>query len=659
MHFRQWFCSFQICFFSCGRLVHAATGSGVTSTLIPSSVDGEPFSSATPAAGAPAAVDVTSVGPTEASTEHSTLTANLDSTLGSTLTSNLDSTLTSNLDSSLTSNLDSTLTSNLDSSLTSNLDSTLSSIATTPLTASVAASEAPPATPVLPLVTSEGCLCDLTPDFCDIGCCCDTVDCGIANLSAVFTGCPQKVMLGVCIEKWLMFTANVDSSLVTVTDSLFCVRPTDNAARSLRAPPPYLALGDSYHFSPPAPTSSSHSRGFYRVDDVIQTYFSNSTVRGLLRQPSPGAAAAFCTNGNPAKFLRSTSLSCTRVLTPQSCATDPNLNAGSYFSDMSLIKTPIVETEPVSDFLIPVSPLSEWPAPTEQNDLCVNVVKNVEFVIRYTERGDLTSVTVDVVLADVDPTQSLLQTHSVQFQLAAPSSPSGAPIPAVGIQVGSPVIGRFDGAPRPLSTLGVSRSGECSSEPSGRAPVLFAHNALDGCTFSSESRNCSELRSQIYGVLRGLAAPDVIAMNFGSQPDWTRVLTQECPVSLQETCESGCVLPKSLSIRVLWARQGPLDLPQNYILGAKYLFRCQSLKCPLSSPVPLTTEVTFVDITLYPEPPRGSPRPDWRFPFGFFSRGSAELDGHVVVSGSVTQEVTWSFKLLAAMLLTGLEFLIS
>lgn len=37
-----------------------------------------------------------------------------------------------------------------------------------------------------------GCLCDLTPDFCDIGCCCDTVDCGVANLSTVFTGCPQK-----------------------------------------------------------------------------------------------------------------------------------------------------------------------------------------------------------------------------------------------------------------------------------------------------------------------------------------------------------------------------------------------------------------------------------------------------------------------------------
>lgn len=51
--------------------------------------------------------------------------------------------------------------------------------------------------------------------------------------------------------------------------------------------------------------------------------------------------------------------------------------------------------------------------------------------------------------------------------------------------------------------------------------------------FSSQSSDCSELRSQIYGVLQGLATPDVIAMNFGSQLDWTRVITQECPVRLQ------------------------------------------------------------------------------------------------------------------------------
>ncbi|XP_044035374.1 tectonic-3-like [Siniperca chuatsi] len=595
MNSRQWCRSVQIFIFLCGRVANAVTESGVTS----SPTNGEPFSSATPAPGGTGTVDST----TEAVT--------------------------------------------------------LDSMATTTLTVSEAptvVTEAPSATSGQPVVISEGCLCDLTPDFCDIGCCCDTVDCRIANLSTVFTGCPQKAISGVCIEKWLMFRANVDSSLVTVTDSLFCVRPEDNSAQSLPALPRYPALGDSYHFSPPTPKSSSHSRDFYRVDDVIQTYFSSFSVRGLLRQPSPGAAAAFCNSRNPAKFLRSVSLSCTRMLTPQSCTTDPNLSARSYVSNLRLIKIPIMETTPVSDFLIEVTPLSEWPAPSQQNNSCVNVVKKVEFVIGYTGRGELTYASVNVVLADVDPNQLLLQTHSVQFQLATPSPTPGGPIPAVGLRAGSPVIGRFDGEVKPLTTLGVSQSGECSSDPSRRASILFTHNTITGCTFSSPSSDCSELRSQIYGILQGLATPDVIAMNLGSQPDWTRVITQECPVSLQETCESGCFLPNSLWIRVLWARQGLLDLPQSYILGAKYLFQCQHVKCPLSSPIALTTEVTFVDTTVYPEPPRGLPQPNWKFPFGFFTRGTAELDGHIVINGSDTEKVTWSLMLFTVMLLTGLEF---
>lgn len=34
--------------------------------------------------------------------------------------------------------------------------------------------------------------------------------------------------------------------------------------------------------------------------------------------------------------------------------------------------------------------------------------------------------------------------------------------------------------------------------------------------------------------------------------------------------------------------------------------------------MPLTTTVTFVDITQKPEPPRGQPRTDWKLPFDFF-----------------------------------------
>lgn len=514
------------------------------------------------------------------------------------------------------------------------------------------ATEAPSVQPVV----TQGCLCDLTPDFCDIGCCCDTVDCGVANLSTVFTGCPQKAISGVCIEKWLMFRANVDLSTVTVTDSLFCVQPKDNIGPSVEAAPQYPALGNSYYFVPPEPTTTTYTRDFYRVDDVILTYFSKTLVRGLLRQPSPGVASALCATHNPAKFLRSLSLSCSREVTLQSCTRDPSLNAHSYFKDLNLIKNPILETDPVSDVLIPVTPLSDWPAPSQQNNFCVNVVQKVEFIIGYTGRGEVVNAKVNVVLMNVDPDQLLLQTHSVQFQLTTTSPTPGETIPAVGLRVGSPVVGRYeDAVVKPLTVIGLSQSGVCSSDPSSRTAVLFAHNTISGCTFTSLLTNCTALRTQIYSILQGLAAPDVVAMNSNPQPDWTRVITEKCLISsVQEPCQSGCILPHTLSVRVLWARQGLLELPQNYILGVKYVFYCSTFKCPVASSLALTTEVTFVDTTVYPKAPSGVPEPQWMFPFGFFTRGTAELDGHIVPNSSESQKMTWSLILSAVVLKTAL-----
>ncbi|XP_051928049.1 tectonic-3-like [Hippocampus zosterae] len=482
--------------------------------------------------------------------------------------------------------------------LTDNVNSTNLPSGTTESMSDTVGSTAPPH-----VEAAKACACDLTPGVCDIGCCCDTGDCGFADLSTIFTGCQQKAKSGACIEKWLVFRSNVDSSLVTVTESLFCVQSA--AVDHFKVPTAPLqlpSLGDSYHFAPAQSISVGHSRHFYRVDDVIQTYFSSSSVRGLLRQPSPGATSAFCLNRNPARFLRSESFSCTRLVAPQSCTKDPNLSALSYFSDLSLIQIPKPAQEQVADLLIPVSPLSDWPAPSEQNNLCVNVTKKVEFVIVYTDRGALASATVNVVLADVEINQLFQQVHSVQFKLGTPRPSSRLMIPSVGLRAGSGLLGRYQGVVKPVTVMGLPPAGECSSDPSARASVLFTHNTIAGCAFSSPSRDCAELRSNVRLVLQGDAIPDTIAMSSGSQPEWTRVLKEECPVSSEETCASGCTLPHSLFVQVLWARMGLLDLPQSYILGVKYLFRCQKFQCPLSSTIILTTKVAFADMTVYRQP---------------------------------------------------------
>ncbi|XP_043959177.1 tectonic-3-like isoform X2 [Gambusia affinis] len=502
------------------------------------------------------------------------------------------------------------------------------------------------------------CLCDLTPDFCDIGCCCDTADCDVANLSTIFTGCPKEDVKQVCIEKWLMFRANVDSSLVTVTDTLFCVQAEAAEPPSLPAVTRYPSSGDVYHFSPREYPIPEYRRHFHQVDDLIQTFWYNFSVQGLLHQPAPGAASSFCFNRNPAKFLRSTSLSCTRMVTSQSCTTDPDLSSSSYYFNMSLVTVPTTDTiKLTSDLLVPVTPLSDWPAPVKQNGFCLNVVKTVEFLVYYTPRGELTNASINFTLTDVPLQQLVLQTHSVEFHDTPRPPPEKPKLPAVGLRAGSAVMALINGEMQTLKSLGVSEAGRCSSDPSRLSPVLFTHNTINGCTFSSETQNCTELRSQIYEIFRGSTAPDEIAMNSGLQPNWTRVLIQDCQIDPQESCKSGCDLPVSFSIQIVWARQGFIEVPQNYILGAKFLFRCQNVQCPLSSPLTLTAKATFVETTVYPEAPRGVPQPHWRFPFGFFTRGAAELDGHLDTSGSSAEKVSWSLMAFPLLLLSELGFL--
>ncbi|KAF5892117.1 tectonic-3 isoform X1 [Clarias magur] len=475
---------------------------------------------------------------------------------------------------------------------------------------------------------SDGCTCNVTPDFCDIGCCCDVVDCGVADLSSVFNNCGQEARPGVCIESWLMFRANVDPQLVTDTGTLFCVqRGTDSVSAGQTAPAASVGPSSisSPHFSL-AEVHTTQNSSVYKVDDVILTYYNATSVVSVLRQPSSGAVSSCCVERNPAKFLRSGSLLCSRLVSAQTCRRDSSLSFSSYFTGFSLLKIPHPSETDILKLMIPIVPLVELPGLTQRNGSCMNLVRKVEYVIMYTNAGEITAATVKANVTDASFGTQILQQHSVQFQLATPSS-SPPVLPLVGIEAGTPVIGWFGGQAGPLMMPGLSPGGECVTDPANRAAILFTHNTLTGCTFRSVSQDCASLRAQIYSILRGTTTPDTVAMTAGSQPQQSKVVVQQCPEPAPgEACQTGCLVPVSLSVRFLWAQRGTLALPQNHILGVKYAFSCQIMKCPVVSPLPLTTQVIFSDATVYPEPPRAKPRPEWKFPFGFFSRGTEELD---------------------------------
>ncbi|XP_073684235.1 tectonic-3-like isoform X3 [Garra rufa] len=350
----------------------------------------------------------------------------------------------------------------------------------------------------------QGCLCDITPDFCDIGCCCDVMDCGLLNLSSVFNSCSLDVGSGVCLETWLMFRAQIDPALITLNGNLFCVQREKEKQSAAQASSVQFQPKSLYPFLLRELTAfNSQKSNFYKVDDIVLTYYDRTSMVSTLRLPSPGLMSSACINHNPARFLHSSSLSCSRAVTAQSCVDDSSLNALTYYTGFSLLKIPSTNVENRPELVIPISMVRDWPEPCHLNGSCLNVVSKVEYVIKYTSKGEISEATLNIELLNTTADTQLLQKHVVIFQ---------------------------------------------------------------------------------------------------------------------ETCETGCLLPVSLSVQVLWAQRGLRALPQNHILGAKFIFSCQRLKCPLRSSVSVTTEVIFSEATVYPEAPWGEFQPEWKFPYPFFPR---------------------------------------
>ncbi|XP_056109626.1 tectonic-3-like isoform X2 [Rhinichthys klamathensis goyatoka] len=481
-----------------------------------------------------------------------------------------------------------------------------------------------------PMTSPLGCLCDVTPDFCDIGCCCDVMDCGLLNLSSVFNNCGQDAGSGVCLESWLMLRTQIDPALVTLTGNLLCVQREEEKQSAAQTSSARFQPKSIYPFLLRELTAfNSQTNKFYKADDIILTYYDRTSIVSTLGQPSPGPASSACINHNPARFLRSNSLSCSRAVTAQSCADDRSLNALTYYTGFGLLRVPSAQVENSPEFVIPISTVSNWPEPLEQNGSCLNVVSKVEYVIEYTSKGEIAKATLNTELLNTTIDTQLQQKHVIIFQLATLTHPMATPIPPSppeGLKPESLLVGWFGEKSQALTVLGLSEDGGCSADLGNRIPVLFKQNTVTGCTFRSLSSDCGVLRAELLGILAGVTVPDMISMTAGSQTDQSRVISQDCSTPASEACETGCLLPVSLSLQVLWAQRGLRALPQNHILGAKFIFGCQRLKCPLRSSVPLTTEVMFSDATVYPEAPGGERQPEWKFPFDFFSRGVGEFD---------------------------------
>ncbi|NXW65167.1 TECT3 protein, partial [Eurystomus gularis] len=352
---------------------------------------------------------------------------------------------------------------------------------------------------------------------------------------------------------------------------------------------------------------------FYRAGDPILIYFDSSSVLSTLRQPVKMGASGLCVDGNPAGFLDSKSTSCTRIFAnlSKSCITDPALDAASYYRDFAVLKVPV-------------------------SDTIVQSMK-VIYEIEFSGTHGIQSVSVRFKVSNIsgNPGSSLQQHFTLHFWVSVSILPGLLPACKLtlshtlprsgnpGYIIGAPLLIANSGAMQHMSILQSEGDGTCSQF--FRHTVQFGRNTRTGCKLSLsptlEESDCSYIHQKLYKALQGLNGAEDLAITGSAHSaqaeEWTTILIQNCSVQAVN-CTSCCMVPVTLEIQILWTKEGLLSNPQAQILAARYFYQCHPLKLLSTSMVPLTTIVTFTDMTEWPEPPRGQPQMHWKFPFDLF-----------------------------------------
>ncbi|XP_025892024.1 tectonic-3 [Nothoprocta perdicaria] len=450
----------------------------------------------------------------------------------------------------------------------------------------------------------------------------------------------------VCVEKSILFRANTPYPTTIIAapggqELLFCVQPSDPNQNYFQQPqlikesdfPKFMEKYGGHSFLTLSQAQPAFS-AFYRAGDPILTYFDSSSVLSTLRQPIRMGTSGLCVDGNPAGFLDSKSTSCTRIFAnlSNSCITDPALDAASYYRDFTVLKVPVNGTI-VQSIQVKITPVTPPGAPYMKDNMCYNVVSEVIYEIEFNSTHGIQNVSVQFKVTSIlgNSGSSLQQHFTLHFwtrTLTHTLPRSGNP----GYIVGAPLLITNDGARQHVSfLLSVCQMTILQSQGDGscsqflRHQVQFGRNMKTGCKLSLsqmlEEGDCSYVQQKLYKAFQGMNGAEDLAIIGSARStqaeQWTTILIRNCSVQVMN-CSSCCMVPVTLEIQILWSKEGLLSNPQAQILSAQYFYQCQPLKFLSMSMVPLTTVVTFTDMTEWPEPPRGQPRTYWKLPFDFF-----------------------------------------
>ncbi|XP_072884875.1 tectonic-3-like [Hemitrygon akajei] len=483
------------------------------------------------------------------------------------------------------------------------------------------------------------CICDLTPGMCELNCCCDR-DCSTTDVRA-FSSClpgSEPVISRVCIKDSVVFVSN--NPLPTVLDQsgldvLFCVIVNNPDANYFVSPrsvtrESFPLLASQYggnSFVIPSQLSVFEGKdkslnefgNFYKVGQQILTYFPQAHALGVFMQPT-ALAGGQCTDRNPAGFLQSRSSMCSRSLQDlrTSCNRLRALNAAEYYKYFVLLQTP--NTTIMREVMIQPQGGQVVPSPTLLNDLCVNVISEVTYMIRSRGQEGIVEANVSFTFTNLPLTAtSIQQTYRVFFVMDPGNSTAKRLSGNPGYLTGKPILAFRGKDSASLSILRSAADGSCS--PTLRTAVVFRHNMRAGCWYSFDPHHTCHQRQEVINLfLLGDNPPDslgILGNASGSERQSLTRIINGIPETANITCEVSCTLAVSLDIQVLWAKLGPLSNPQSAVLGARFQYHTQEVQCS-STKVSLRSSVIFVETTRYPPSPRGRPSLDWKLPIDFF-----------------------------------------
>ncbi|XP_020852542.1 tectonic-3 isoform X1 [Phascolarctos cinereus] len=490
-------------------------------------------------------------------------------------------------------------------------------------------------------VLAKICTCDLTPDSCDLNCCCDK-QCPVRDPKALFAFClpgSYRVINWECIDASIVFRSNTPFRVITLVPPhgglQFCVQvnnPMSNYFQHLQKvnrtniQSLVIEYGGTSFLSVPQlmPTFSS----FYMAGDPILIYSPKWSLLSYFKQPAGVGPRELCTKNNAARFLESGSTTCTWFFSnlTSSCTTDPLLRVTSYH-DFTVLKVPKGVTD-LENMQVPITLTSEPISPQLDGNTCLNVVSQVIYEIETDGILGIQKVSLSFTLTNLsgDPGASIQQHFTINFhafqrrRAALPLARSGNP----GYIFGMPLLVLKDDTSDAMTISQSHSDGSCSVN---RRKVEFGVNVMTGCKLRIENRNCDHLQDEIYKTLSGTSSPVYLGIVGNSEPShrghWVKVFTKNCS-ALAKNCTSCCCIPFSLEIQILWSYVGLQSNPQAHVLGGRYLYQCNFITLPSSVvEVSLTTFVSFTDITKKPKFTESLLEKNWILPFTSFFQGES------------------------------------